>query len=116
MPFHSKLGALKKQFDADPQTPGVQGLVVSNATLNQGHQFNEGNPGASLPTFDAAILPDDVVTVSLTGSEAGPSSVVIPFEQLAAPQGANSKNTRTVDELGQPIYQLEYDSSARPQE
>lgn len=114
--IHTKLGALKKEFDADPQTPGVQGLVVSNATLNQGHQFNEGNPGANLPTFDAAILPDDVVTVSLTGSEAGFSSVVIPFAQLAAPQGANSKNTRTEDELGQPIYQLEYDSSARPQE
>jgi hypothetical protein len=114
--IHTKLGALKKEFDADPQTPGVQGLVVSDATLNQGHQFNEGNPGASLPTFNATILPDDVVTVSLTGTEAGPSSVVIPFAQLAAPQGANRKNTRTVNQVGDPIYQLEYDASARPPE
>ena len=113
--LHARSGAVSLELDADEDTPGVQEVVVLDATLNQSHLFNEGRPGESLPALDDALMqPGEWVTVTLTGSD-GPSTVEISYEELVAPQGAgNAKQTRTLYADGQPAYQLIYDASTDP--
>jgi len=108
----TRLGFIDREYDADPTTDEIDELVVRDVTTNQSHQFNEGMPGSSWPEFRIKMLPDEVVTVTLTGSGNDPTSVDITYAELAAPQGAgNTKNTHTFYEDGSFGYQLIYDAT-----
>jgi hypothetical protein len=107
----TRLGFIDRKYDADPTTDGIQVQVVRDATKNQSHNFNEGEPGSSWPELRFVMQPDEVVTVTLTG-DGGETSVDITYAELAAPQGAgNTKNTRTLYEDGSFGYQLIYDAT-----
>jgi hypothetical protein len=107
----TRLGFVDREYDADPNLPGVQATIVWNATKNQSHMFNEGLPGSSWPELRFLMQPDEVVKVTLTGDD-GDSTVDITYAELSAPQGAgNAKTTHTIDENGQPAYQLIYDAN-----
>ncbi|KPK16935.1 MAG: hypothetical protein AMJ62_03350 [Myxococcales bacterium SG8_38] len=106
-----RFGGVAEEFDADPQTDGVQVKVVRNATKNQSHNFNEGEPGTGWPELTLLMQPGEVARVWLTGDD-GRTAVEITQQELAAPQGAgNAKTTLTRDEDGQPAYQLIYDAN-----
>ena len=107
----TRLGFIDRKYDADPTTEEIEVLVVRDATKNQSHNFNEGEPGSSWPELRFRMQPDEVVTVTLTGDE-GETTVDLTYAELAAPQGAgNTKNTRTRYEDGSFGYQLIYDAT-----
>ena len=106
-----RFGGLAREYDADPTADGAQVKLVRDATKNQSHNFNEGEPGTGWPELSLLMQPGEVVRVRLTGDD-GPTSVEITQQELAAPQGAgNAKSTLTRDEDDQPGYQLIYDAN-----
>jgi hypothetical protein len=106
-----RFGGIAQEYDADPSAEGAQVKVVRDATKNQSHNFNEGEPGTGWPELTLLMQPGEVVRVRLTGDD-GPTTVEITQQELAAPQGAgNAKSTLTRDEDDQPGYQLIYDAN-----
>lgn len=106
-----RFGGIAQEYDADPTAEGAQVKLVRDATKNQSHNFNEGEPGTGWPELTLLMQPGEVVRVRLTGDD-GPTSVEITQQELAAPQGAgNAKNTLTRDEDDEPGYQLIYDAN-----
>ena len=106
-----RFGAIAQEYDADPTAEGAQVKLVRDATKNQSHNFNEGEPGTGWPELTLLMQSGETVRVRLTGDD-GPTTVEITQQELAAPQGAgNAKSTLTLDEDGQPGYQLIYDAN-----
>lgn len=83
---------------------------VSGATKNQGHDFNEGDRTADLPSWDILMQPGEVVTITMKGDD-GSSTVDITYDELATLQpGGVAKTTHTRHANGVAAYQVRYDA------